>query len=184
MSYARNILLSLCLSFAAVSASAGEIVGTASGANVVVWVEGALPAGNVKPAKLAVSQRGVKFTPGFIVAQVGQTVEMPNDDNVAHNVYSLSTAKKFNLGVYAKGESRSVVFDTPGVVDMKCWLHKRMNATVVVVPNRFFSVAADGSYRIAGVPAGTYRVAGYRDGAMLESKTVKVNTSGSVRVDY
>ncbi len=178
LAFASLMLLSI-----ATTASAGEITGQAGANYAVLWVEGKLPAKPVPPP-VAVSQEGIQFTPQFTVVVAGQTVEMMNDDNVAHNVYSPSPGNRFNLGVYAKREGRSVKFDTPGLVELKCWLHKRMNAVIAVAPNAFHSQPQSGRYRISGVPAGDYKVVGlHRDGTRTE-KDVKVGVAGAVTVNF
>src|SRR6266850_786885 len=142
------------------AAVAGEVTGNSGSDYAVVWLEGTLP--KEIPAPLTVAQRGVRFTPDFAIVVVGQRVDFPNDDSVAHNVYSGSATKQLNLGVYEKGESRSVTFDQAGWVELRCWLHKRMNADIVVVPNRFYADARAGTFRIAGVPPGSYRIVALR----------------------
>src|SRR5262244_1577762 len=73
----------------------------------VVWLEGQA---SFAPSKVrpVMAQRGGQFAPPFLVVVAGETVEMPNQDDVAHNVYSVSAAKSFNLGYYAKGDHKFV----------------------------------------------------------------------------
>jgi hypothetical protein len=74
-------------------------------------------------------------------------------------VFSSSPAKKFDLGMYEGGASRSVTFDQPGVVRVGCNVHPRMEAFVVVHSNRYVAVTdAHGAYTIPDVPAGTYQI--------------------------
>jgi plastocyanin len=121
-------------------------------APAVVWLEGAQspPVSKNEPV---MAQRGGKFVPAFLVVVAGQTVSMPNEDQVAHNVYSLSTVKAFNLGFYAKGDVRTVTFDRPGLVDVLCVIHNFMRAKILVVPNPYYAmIAADGTFHIRSVP--------------------------------
>jgi plastocyanin len=151
--------------------------------HAVVWLEG-VPAGSWSPPGQTpvMSQRGAKFAPDFLVVVVGQTVKMPNDDRLIHNVFSISAPKKFDLGHYSQGESRSVTFEKPGVIDLFCNIHENMHATIVVVPSTFFAVTDDaGHFVIRGVPAGNYTVRAYSPDAGGASSTVKVG-SGSVTV--
>jgi len=157
--------------------------GEPAGDDVVIWIDGPVPAERA-PKHAVLVQSGIRFLPTFLVVSVGQTVEMPNDDNVAHNVYSMSPAKKFNLGVYGKGESRSVTFDKPGWVDLNCWLHKRMNAKILVVPNPYFARANNGTYHISGLPPGTYKIVATRFGAPNAAKKAVVTSRGPVIIDF
>ena len=170
-------------------ARAGDIVGKAGGsgtpgADCVVWVDGIeAPPASTEP--LQISQKGVQFKPSFLVAVKGQLVNMPNDDDVAHNVFSYSPAKKFNLGIYPKGESRSVTFDQTGLVDIFCSIHRNMNAKVFVVPNRYYAQSKIGdSYVIGGVPAGNYHLKMWVKDVAEQSQDVTVPESGKATVDF
>jgi plastocyanin len=130
----------------------------------VVWLEGTTSF-TPTAARPVMAQRSGQFVPPFLVVIAGQTVEMPNQDEVAHNVYSNSAAKSFNLGYYAKGEHKSVTFDRPGMADTLCVLHRSMRARILVVPNRYYAmVAPDGSFRIRNVPAGKFAVTWWSEG--------------------
>jgi plastocyanin len=190
MKLIKILTYAIVLTFAmARNASAADLTGrvTVAGASgkedVVVWIDGPMPAAP-SPKNGVITQTGIRFSPAFLVVVAGQTIEMPNDDNVTHNVYSTSPAKRFNLGVYEKGQSRSVTFEKPGFVDVKCWLHKRMNATILVVPNRFYARVSAGQYRISGLPPGTYRVVATMPGAPPAAKSVVVTKSGAVNLDF
>ena len=181
--FVLGVVLFLCVS----QALAGDIKGKASGkpgAVVVVWVEG-IRRFQVPHNRPSISQIGTKFSPGLLVVVAGQTVEMPNDDNVAHNIFSYSPAKQFNLGIYPKGESRTVTFTKPGVVDLFCSIHRRMNGKLIIVPNPYFAQTAGGdSYRIAAVPAGRYVVKLWTEGMGELSKVVTVPARGEVTLDF
>jgi len=180
LSFTAALIFSAALSSTVL---AGSISGSVPARFVAVWIEGDLPN---EPAenRVQISQRGVKFDPDFAVVRVGQAVVMPNDDSVAHNVYSLSPGGKFNLGIYPEGESRSVTFDKPGVVSVRCWLHERMRATIIVVPNRFYSIAASGKFRIAALPAGTYTIVAAGQDEPEITRTVTVPATGNVIVNF
>ena len=46
-----------------------------------------------------------------------------NDDEFAHNVFSLSDVQSFDLGSYKKGEVRSLKLSDPGVIEVECAIH-------------------------------------------------------------
>ncbi len=144
----------------------------------VVWLEG-VPTPTVSTTKLVMAQRKGQFVPHFLVVVAGQTVNMPNEDEVAHNAYSISPAKKFDLGYYSKGELKTVTFDRPGVVEVLCLIHSSMRAKILVVPNPYYStVAADGSFRVRDVPEGTFSLTLWRDGMALLTQEVTVLAGG------
>ncbi|MGY4395864.1 plastocyanin [Sphingomonas sp. UYAg733] len=103
----------------------------------------------------AMAQRNIAFDPHILIVPVGSSVSFPNRDKVRHHVYSFSRAKKFDLKLYGKDESRSIVFDKPGVIALGCNIHDAMNGFVVVVDTPYaMQTDANGHVTIANVPAG------------------------------
>jgi plastocyanin len=153
--------------FSGEAAKTGVVKGTITiagkpTADAVVSIEGAAAEGG-KPAnapkRAMVDQRELKFIPRVTAVIVGTTVDFPNNDKTFHNVFSNSEAKKFDLGLYPSGQSRSVTFDKPGVVKILCSAHPHMEAYVVVKGHRYFTGAdARGNYSLNAVPLGKYRL--------------------------
>lgn len=79
-----------------------------------------------------VGQKDKAFTQDTIDIKVGDTIKFTNNDPFFHNVFSLSDAKLFDLGSYPQGESREVVFEEAGVVEVECAIHPNMRMTVNV----------------------------------------------------
>lgn len=102
-----------------------------------------------------ISQRDIQFTPALAVVPVGTRVRFPNFDKVRHHVYSFSRAKKFELKLYGRDDTRSVLFDRPGTVSLGCNIHDQMNGVIRVVDAPFAAVTnSAGKVSIANVPAG------------------------------
>jgi len=70
--------------------------------------------------------------------QTGTAIEFPNDDNVHHNVYSISRAKRFQLPLYKDIAPDPVVFDKAGSVVLGCNIHDWMVAHVRVLDTPHF----------------------------------------------
>jgi len=83
-------------------------------------------------AEHVVVQRGRAFVPDVLKIKVGDTVRFVNEDGLAHNVASFSGAKTFDLGTFPRGTAKTVVFDTEGVVDVICGIHKNMKMLIEV----------------------------------------------------
>ena len=130
-------------------------------ANVVIYLD-SVPTPEDAAAgshRLTIQQQGETFVPHVLAVLRGSTVAFPNEDPVFHNVFSLSSARTFDLGRYPKGTSKSVRFDRPGTVQVFCHIHSDMSAVVLVLDNPYFTVpAAPGQYTIDDVPAGEYRL--------------------------
>lgn len=79
-----------------------------------------------------VNQKNKQFSVRKLTVQVGDTVKFVNDDPFAHNVFSLSDTKSFDLGSWGQGAVKSVVMDKPGMVDVECAVHPDMKLSVEV----------------------------------------------------
>jgi len=79
-----------------------------------------------------IGQKNKTFSANTLKIKVGDVVHFENNDPFFHNVYSLSDVTTFDLGSYPKGESKSVTFDTPGVVPVECAIHPHMYMEVIV----------------------------------------------------
>ena len=135
---------------------------------------------------VAMNQQNETFAPHILAVRVGTIVDFPNNDTIYHNVFSLSKTKRFDLGRYAKGRSKSIRFDEAGVVRVFCDIHSDMSAFIVVFAHRFFAVTdGQGRYRIEHVPPGTYTVAAWYEGAVRQSRAVTIpEDGGTVDVDF
>lgn len=118
-----------------------KVKGLRTPENILVYLSKAPPATeDLSKAKFVMDQRNLEFVPQVLPILVGATVDFPNNDKVDHNVFSMSRTKKFNLGSYTAGESKSVVFDKPGIVELRCDVHAEMAAYILVMKNPYFAV--------------------------------------------
>jgi plastocyanin len=127
--------------------------------DVVVYLEG--PNARISPrpgvGKPQLKQINQAFEPHVLGVPVGTTVDFPNGDLVYHNVFSYSKTKKFDLGYYGKGKSKTVTFDKPGMVQVFCDIHSTMSAYVLVVDSPFVTQPDEsGSYAFPELPNGSY----------------------------
>lgn len=150
-----------------------------SPAPIVVWLEGP-PASLAQGKRAEMLQEGLEFRPKVLVVQAGTTVKFPNGDDVQHNVFSYSKPKRFDLGRYGKGESKDVVFDEKGLVEVGCEVHEHMRGYVLVVEHPWFTIAqADGSYVLPKVPAGKHVLVAWKEGFEPVRKEIEAGGAGS-----
>ena len=144
------------LSAASMPAARAAAVDTNYG---VAWIDDPGPAAAPPPPSVRMDQLGQKFVPRVLAIVAGQAVEFHNSDNVYHNIFSYSPPKKFDLGRYPKGKSRSVTFVKAGAVQVYCDIHSDMRADIIVAPSRRLAmIGPSGRFRIEGVDAGDHTV--------------------------
>jgi plastocyanin len=154
----------------------------------VVYLETA-PQGAFEDAgvtRASLDQKDEAFLPYVLPIAVGTIVDFPNRDRTYHNVFSLSRVKSFDLGRYARGQSKSVLFDHPGVVRVFCDIHSHMSAYILVFAHRFFAATdPEGRYHIDGVSPGSYELSVWTDGRVRETRPVRVpEGGGAVEADF
>ncbi len=97
------------------------------------------------------------FVPPVSVVQTGTRITFPNKDNIRHQVYSFSKAKKFEIKLYADTPAKPVLFDQPGYVAMGCNIHDNMIAHLLVVDTPYFALSDKrGVAQFVDVPPGDY----------------------------
>jgi plastocyanin len=143
------------------------------------------PAPPAKPVQV-VTQKDATFRPHVLPVLVGTTVEWPNRDEIYHNVFSISEAKEFDLGLYKNTDSsKRVTFDKPGRVDIFCSIHKEMHCIVLALQTPYFAAAdARNRYVITNVPAGVYKLKAWHERVPSQVKEVTVPAEGEVKVDF
>lgn len=130
------------------------------------------------------SQRGQAFEPRVVVVPTGGTVDFPNLDPVYHNVFSVSPLRRFDLGKYPRGQSRSVTFNKAGQVNVFCDIHSDMAGFILVVPNRHWArPGSDGSFELPDLPPGRHRVRAWHPDFPARVLEVDVPASGDVSLD-
>ncbi len=124
--------------------------------NAVVWLDGASAGTGPAAARGEMRSEQKKFAPRALVVRRNATVQFPNADAIYHNVFSVSGANRFDLGLYRGGAAREKKFEDTGLVRVYCNIHPQMVGFVMVVDSGFATVTGpDGSFRFEGVPAGS-----------------------------
>ena len=163
----RNLLLVLALAGASSPLAAAPLsvrVVDSSGKPVRDAVVTLDPSGNAARApraggRFTVSQKNLQFHPFLTIVPVGADVSFPNLDPTKHHVYSFSAAKRFELKLFARDQSRTVHFDKPGVVALGCNIHDAMSAFIYVTDSAWTArTNAQGIASFADAPNAPGRV--------------------------
>jgi plastocyanin len=121
------------------------------------------------PIRATLTQKDKAFSPHILVIPPGSIVEFPNRDPFFHNVFSLFEGKRFDLGLYESGSTRSVKFDRPGVSYIFCNIHPQMSAIVIALDTPYYSLAdKSGNIKIRDVLPGQYQMQVWAEGLNTE----------------
>jgi hypothetical protein len=130
--------------------------------SAVLWLK---PLGDTPPApfppgrEYTLVQKNRTFKPHLLVIPVGSVVQFPNRDPFFHNVFSLFDGKRFDLGLYEAGSSKSVSFSREGVSYIFCNIHPEMSGVILTLSTSLYAIAdVHGDFQIANVPPGDYEM--------------------------
>ena len=124
-------------------------------------------------------QRDTAFNPDVLAVQTGTSVSFPNQDPFRHHVYSFSDAKSFELKLYGRRDTPSVVFDQPGHVALGCNIHDAMLGHVYVVSTPFFGVSNEaGLVELPEVAEGGYSLSYWHPDMRGDGVSKSVEVSG------
>jgi plastocyanin len=153
-------------------------------AGAVIWLD-APAAARPREARFVVHQRNMEFVPRVLVAPVGATVELPNNDRVFHNVFSFTNGKPFDLGLYPTGASKRITLDRPAVNRLYCNIHPHMAAYIVAVDTPYYATTdRAGRFAIPDVPAGRYTYRAWRSGGDVINSTLVVGDGQPLEVSW
>lgn len=142
---------------------------------MVVALKDVVFQGVLTTTRHSIRQEHEEFVPRVLAVTRGSTVDFPNADPIFHNVFSLASAARFDLGRYPMGQSKSATFPKAGLVKVYCHLHSQMSASILVLNHPYFTVPEiDGTFRLSNVPAGSYTIAGWHERVGERVKPVTV----------
>jgi plastocyanin len=153
-------------------------------ANVVVRVKGPRPA-SPPSAPVRVEQRACTYRPRVQGAVVGQPLEVLNADPTLHNVHAYAGTKGlFNVAQPPGSQAVSKPSPSaPGVVRLKCDVHRWMVAYVVYGESPFVTVTdKDGSFRLEGLPAGTWELEFWHESLGTQTLPLEVKDGAHLKV--
>jgi hypothetical protein len=151
----------------------------------VAWLtplQGTISPVFIPQGRYTLLQKNRTFIPHLQVIPVGAVVQFPNADPFFHNVFSLFEGKKFDLGLYEAGSSKSVTFSREGVSYIFCNIHPEMSAVVLALSTPLYAIAdVNDAFVLHGVPSGDYKLHLWVEGvpqSVLDglSRTVHVNS--------
>jgi plastocyanin len=165
-----------------VAGPAGEL------ANVFVYVKNI--SGNFAPpaTPVVLDQKGCQYHPHVNAIQVGQPLQIKNDDATLHNVHAMPVANsQFNEGQPVQGMVSTKKFDKAEMTPfkIKCDVHGWMHSYMAVMPHPFYAVStSDGTFTIPNLPPGTYTIVAWHEKFGQTEQQVTVGAKESKAINF
>ncbi len=144
----------------------------------VVFVAAA-PKSPAHPERVVVGQTTKAFTPRVSVVAIGDTVVFENRDHIYHSVFSVSPARRFEIGSYGPGNRRKVGFDREGNVRVFCDMHSATSGYIYVVPSRVaVRPTPAGKWSLPPLPLGRYQIRAWHPDLGERQWTIDLTSKG------
>ncbi|MEK6576034.1 MAG: carboxypeptidase regulatory-like domain-containing protein [Nitrospirota bacterium] len=155
-------------------------------ANAVITIKGAK---GVKAGSVTVDQKDRVFVPHAMTIAPGTTVNFTTQDELDHTTYATDETNavaniKDPIKLHMPGDKGTHKFEKPGIVDLRCKDHKRMQLWVIVTDEYAGVTDKNGVATIKGVPAGKYTAEVWHEVLGTKTAEVTVGASGNVEVSF
>jgi plastocyanin len=135
-------------------------------------------------------QKGCLYLPSIFAVQTGQKIIVKNSDPVLHNVHTVpaegSGNEVKNQAQLPNGPDLTFSFPKPeNFLKFKCDVHPWMFAWVSIFDHPYFAVSGpDGTFKIANVPPGKYKIQAAHRKADTVTQEVEVKEGQPAKVDF
>ncbi len=128
------------------------------------------------------------FNKHVSVGVSGQKLGIVSRDPLLHNTHLYHGPKEktmYNIAIPLQDRVIKKPLRKPGKITVKCDAHEWMLGYVYVAKHPYITVtAADGSYSLADVPPGTYKVKIWHEKLGETTQDVTVSAGGTATLDY
>jgi plastocyanin len=139
---------------------------------------------------VVLDQKGCEYTPYIFAVQTGQKIIVKNSDPILHNVHDVPTPdsgnKERNEAQLPNSPDLTFTFAKPEeFLKFKCDVHPWMFAYASIFDHPYFAVTGkDGTFKIANVPPGKYKIQAAHRKAGTETKEIEVKAGEPTKVDF
>jgi plastocyanin len=153
--------------------------------NTLQWVVVYISAGDegtTTPSQgVRYDQKGCEYLPHILPMEVGQQLQIFNDDQTSHNIHPLAKVnQEWNKSQPPGSPPIDTKWDKPEFISVKCNIHPWMHGYFVVLKTSHYAVTSDdGSFTITGVPAGKYTVTAWQEQYGTKTQEVTVGAGAA-----
>jgi plastocyanin len=166
-----------------------ENVATGPG-NTLEFVVVYISAGDASPseptAAVRYDQKGCQYLPHVLPMQVGQQLQIFNDDQTSHNIHPLAKVnQEWNKSQPAGSPPIETKYDKPEFIPVKCNIHPWMHGYFVVLNTTHYSVTGqDGEFSLKGLPAGKYTVTAWQEQYGTQTQDVTIAAGETKAINF
>lgn len=154
-------------------------------ANVIVWVAGVKTPVKAPETSPVLDQMNCRFAPHVVVVRAGESLMIRNSDDEPHNVHATpSNNPAFNVALPTKRSEKPLVLGSPDIFRARCDVHPWMIGYIGVFECDYVAVTAEnGSFKISGLPSGSYELRAWHERFGELKQTIEVK-SDSVLANF
>lgn len=117
------------------------------------------------------------FVPRVQIARPGTSVKVRSEDAILHNtnLQAANGASIFNIGLPMPGPTVTRTLAAAGRVRIACNVHQWMRGWIIATDEIAAVTGADGTFRLTGVPPGTYELRVWHE--TLAEQTQKITVA-------
>jgi plastocyanin len=137
-------------------------------------------------AAVRYDQKGCEYIPHVAVLQVGQPLEIYNDDQTSHNIHPLAKVNpEWNKSQPRGAPPIKTTYAKPEFIAVKCNVHPWMHGNFAVLTTAHHALTGqDGTFTLDGLPPGKYTVTAWHERFGTQSQEVTVGGGKPATADF
>jgi len=154
--------------------------------DAVVYISAGSPVGAPPSTPVVLEQKGCQYIPHVLALQVGQGLEVRNDDETSHNIHPMSRVNpEWNRSQPPGAAPIEAQYDKPEFIRVKCNVHPWMHAYFAVLNTSHSAVTStDGTFNLGGIPPGKYTVTAWQERFGTQSQEVTITGNETAKLDF
>jgi plastocyanin len=154
--------------------------------NVVVYISAGDQPGAAATQPVRYDQKGCQYIPHVLVMQVGQPLEIYNNDQTSHNIHPLATTNpEWNKSQPAGTPPIKATYAKPEFIHVKCNVHPWMHGYFAVLATSHYAISGnDGKFSLTGLAPGKYTITAWHEKFGTQSQEVTVSASGTATANF